>query len=160
MSQKRRSVLITALLLGGVSCPALLRAQSVEGRVNGAITDPTGKMVPGAQVVLKSLDTNAERTTSASDTGTFVIPSLPPGRYSATVSSAGFQQYVIPEFRLQVNESRSFDIRLTVGQVNQTVEVQAAAAALNTTDATIGTVIQHENIVEIPLNGRNFTQLI
>ena len=110
MPKKRRSLLLTALVLSGISSPALLRAQSVEGRVNGAITDPTGKLVPGAQVVLKSLDTNAERTTTATDTGTFVIPSLPPGRYSATVSSPGFQQYVIPEFRLQVNEARTFDI--------------------------------------------------
>ena len=135
-------------------------AQTVEGRINGTVTDSAGKLVPGAQVTLKNLDADVERRITTSETGTFLMPSLPPGRYSLTASSAGFQQYVVPEFRLQVNESRTIDVQLSVGAVTQTVEVQASAATLNTTDSTIGTVVHHQTIVEMPLNGRNFTQLI
>ncbi len=150
------SALISALSVGSGRLPA----QTVEGRVNGTVTDSAGKVAPGVQITLKNLDENAERRVTSSDAGAFVIPSLPPGRYSLTASAQGFQQYVVPEFKLQVNESRTIDVQLTIGAVTQTIEVQAAASALNTTDATIGTVVQHQDIVEIPLNGRNFTSLI
>jgi len=135
-------------------------AQTVEGRINGTVTDAEGKVVPGAQVILKNLGAEVERRSTTSEAGAFVMLSLPPGRYSLTVTSQGFQQYVVSEFRLQVNESRTMDVQLSVGAVTQTIEVQASAATINTTDATIGTVVNHQTIVEMPLNGRNFTQLI
>src|SRR5579883_774032 len=87
-----------------------LPAQTVEGRVNGTVTDSAGKVVPAVAVTLRNLDEGAERRTTSSGAGTFVIPSLPPGRYSLVASAPGFQQYVVPEFRLQVNESRTIDV--------------------------------------------------
>ena len=85
---------------------------------------------------------------------------MPPGRYSLTFTAAGFQTRVVPDLRLQVNEARTIDVELKVGAVSERVEVEATAVAVNRTDATIGTVIQQQEIVEIPLNGRNFAQLI
>ena len=92
--------------------------------------------------------------------GPFVIPTVPPARYTLSVTAEGFQTYVVSEFRLQVAESRTFEIRMQLGQVAEKVEVTAQAVAVNQTDATIGTVIQQQEIVEIPLSGRSFSQLI
>src|SRR4051812_26743767 len=108
------SVRIFALLLASLLA-GLASAQTIQGRVNGTVTDSAGKVIAAAQIVLKNLDAGAERRIASSDSGDFVIPSLPPGRYSLSVNSAGFQQYVIPEFRLQVNESRTIDVQLAVG---------------------------------------------
>jgi Carboxypeptidase regulatory-like domain len=137
-----------------------LQGQTVVGRIDGTVTDQGGAVISGAQVVLESLETQATRRATTSDSGTYVIPSVPLGRYTVTITAAGFQSYVQADVRLQVNQSLTIDARLTVGSTSQTVEVQAATLALNQTDATIGSVIEHQEIVDIPLNGRNFTQLI
>jgi hypothetical protein len=134
-------------------------AQTNLGQVNGTVYDPSSMPVPNATVTLHSLDTGAERQTSASATGSYVILSIPPARYSLKVVAPGFESYVVPEFLLHVNESRTLDANLTVGTVTQTVEVKASPVALNQTDATIGQVIQQQEIVDLPLNGRNFTEL-
>lgn len=160
MSRKGVAIFaLVALALLFLSTPRVL-AQTVEGRINGTVTDAAGSVIPGAEVVLKGLDTGFERKTTTSATGTYFMPSIPPGRYSLTVTMQGFQTYVVPDFRLDVNQARTIDAQLSVGVVTQTVEVKAQAIALNTTDATIGSVIQHQQMVELPLSGRNFTQLI
>jgi hypothetical protein len=130
------------------------------GQVNGRVYDPSGNVVNGAKISLRNLDAEAIRKAVSRETGAFVVLTVPPARYSLTVTAPGFQTYVVPEFRLQVNEARTFDVRMQIGQVAETIEVTATAVAVNKTDATIGTVIQQEEIVEIPLNGRNFAQLI
>jgi len=149
-------VILTALVL--VSAP-MLHAQTVQGQINGTVTDPSGKVVPGAQVALKSLDKNTAQSTTTSTSGVYFLPSVPPGRYSLSITATGFENYVIPEIQLNVNQTRTIDAQLTIGAVVQTVQVQASAVALNTTTANIGTVVQHQEIVELPLDGRNFTQL-
>ncbi|MEO7654003.1 MAG: carboxypeptidase-like regulatory domain-containing protein, partial [Bryobacteraceae bacterium] len=149
MQNKSTRTLKVAALVVASLLPRLTPAQTIQGRVNGTVTDSAGKVVAAAQITLKNLDAGAERRTTSSDVGEFVLPSVQPGRYSLIASAPGFQQYVVPEFRLVVNESRTLDVQLVVGAVTQTVEVQASTVALNTTDATIGTVIQHQNIVEM-----------
>ena len=135
-------------------------AQSNFGQINGTVFDPSGNLISGAKVVIRNLDAEGTREAVSTGNGGFVIPTVPPARYSLTATAPGFQTYVIPDFRLQVNEARTFDVRMQLGQVAETVQVTAQAVAVNQTDATIGTVIQQQEIVEIPLNGRNFAQLI
>ena len=160
-SKARRDIGILLLLLAFVMLPVLkLHAQTNLGQVNGTIYDQTGTVVPRAQIVLSDLDKSAQRQAISSGAGTYVIQSVPPGRYSLTVTMSGFSKYVVPEFRLQVNEARTIDAQLTIGVVTQTVEVKATPVALNQTDATLGEVVQHQEITQIPLNGRNFTQLM
>ena len=137
-----------------------VNGQTVQGQINGTVTDPSGNVIPGAEIALKSLDTNTGRNTVSSASGVYFLPSIPPGRYSLTISAVGFQSFIIPEIDLTVNQSRTIDAQMTIGAVKQTVQVQASAVALDTTTANIGTVVQHQDIVEMPLNGRNFTQLI
>jgi len=147
--------LFSSLLLG---LPAA--AQTNFGQVNGTVYDPSGNLVPNAKVMVRNLDAEGEREAVTSGSGGYAILTVPPGRYSLTVTATGFQTYVVPEFRLQVNEARTIDARLSIGQVAETVEVTASSVVVNQTDATIGTVIQMQEIIEIPLNGRNFAQLI
>jgi hypothetical protein len=134
--------------------------QTVQGQINGTVTDPGGNVIPGASIVLKSLETGVERKSVTSAAGVYFLPSIPPGRYSLSISASGFQPYDIPEILLTVNQSRTVDAQLSIGTMRQTVEVSASPVALDTTTSNIGTVVQHRDIVEIPLNGRNFTQLI
>ena len=138
-----------------------VNGQTVQGQISGTVTDPSGNVVPGAAIVLKSLDTtNAERKTVSEASGVYFLPSIPPGRYSLTISATGFQNFVVPEIDLVVNQFRTVDAQMTIGALVQSVQVQASAVALNTTTANVGTVVQHQDIVEMPLNGRNFTELI
>jgi len=135
-------------------------AQTVEGQINGTVTDNSGSVVSGANVVLKSLDTAAERSTLTAASGVYFLSSVPPGRYSLTVSATGFAQFQISDLTLLVSQARTFDVRLGLGAVTQTVQVNGGGVALNTTEATIGTVVEHRDVVALPLNGRNFTELI
>ncbi len=159
MPGRTRSTLFMLLFVLALLAPKL-HGQTVQGQINGTVTDPSGNVVPGAQILLKSLDRGAEFKTVGSTEGVYFLPSVPPGRYILTVSAAGFRDFVVPEIDLSVNQARTINAQLTIGEVKQSVEVQASAVALNTTTANIGTVVEHQAIVEMPLNGRNFTQLI
>lgn len=160
MSKASRLGTIVAVLIAWLLASSPAPAQTNFGQLNGTIQDQTGNVVPGAQVTLKNLDTGTERQATSSGTGSYVILTVPPARYSLSVTLSGFQTYLVPEFKLQVNESRTIDVQMALGAVTETVEVTASPVAVNRTDATIGTVIQNQEIVEIPLNGRNFAQLI
>lgn len=141
-----------------IAIPA--HAQTVQGQINGTITDASGNAVSGAAITLKNLDTNVERKGESSTSGVYFLSSILPGHYSLTVSAAGFEAYTVSNISLAVNESRTVDVHLVVGAVTETVSVQSGAVALNTTEATIGTVVEHRDVVAMPLNGRNFTELI
>ena len=157
----RRASVVLAMLVVVWSLATLgLHGQTVQGQINGTITDPSGNAVPGAKIVLKSMDTGSERTTVSSASGVYFLSSVPPGTYSLTVSASGFDSHVVSGLALLVNQARTVDAQLVVGAVTQTVEVQGAGVALNTTEATIGTVVGHSDVVAMPLNGRNFTELI
>ncbi len=153
------AVLAALVVVWSLATPGL-HGQTVQGQINGTITDPSGNAVPGAKIVLKSMDTGAERTTVSSASGVYFLSSVPPGTYSLTVSASGFDSNVVSGLTLLVNQARTLDAHLVIGAVTQTVEVQAAGVALDNTEATIGTVVGHQAVVTMPLNGRNFTQLI
>ena len=115
-----------------------VHAQTVEGQINGTVTDNSGSVVSGANVVLKSLDTAAERTTLTAASGVYFLSSVPPGRYSLTVSATGFAQFQISDLTLLVSQARTFDVRLGLGAVTQTVQVNGGGVALNTTKLPLG----------------------
>jgi Carboxypeptidase regulatory-like domain len=135
------------------------QAQTTNGSMNGTVTDPSGSAVPDVQIKVTNKDTGAERTVTSSDTGSYTVPQLPPGTYDVTAQKNGFATENRPNVQLLVNQSATLDFKLSLSSVSETIEVTGAAPQLNTTNATLGDVVQHQQIVDLPLNGRNFTQL-
>src|SRR5262249_6239053 len=100
------------------------------------------------------------RETTTNEVGLYTFPSLVPGMYSVKVEASGFQPMQRNNIELQVQQTARVDFTLVVGATSQTVEVSGAVALLNTDDATLGTVIEHRRITDLPLNGRNFFSLV
>src|SRR6266851_5337556 len=134
-------------------------AQTV-GQVTGLVTDPSGSIVVGATVTVINSQTNVARTTSTNSAGNYAFPALQPGVYNVKAEMQGFQGEVREGVELQVEQIARIDFHLRIGAVTQTVKVAGGAPLLTTESATVGTVIDNDRIVGLPLNGRSFTQLI
>ena len=130
------------------------------GSIGGEARDSTGAVVAGAVVTAVNTGTNASRSAVTNDAGAYAFPSLPPGTYTVKVEKAGFKTVVRNQIELQVQLAARVDFELQIGQVSESVEVRADAALLVTDNATVGTVIENKRIVELPLNGRNYLQLV
>src|SRR5262249_26309008 len=134
-------------------------AQQTTATVTGTVTDPTGALVPGVTITVTNLATNGVRETKSDETGSYTLPFLPAGEYSVTAGAPGFQTQKIDRVTLQVQQTARVDLQLRVGDVAETVNVEAFAVALQTDNATVGTVIDGAKILDPPLNGRNCVQL-
>src|SRR5579871_1623561 len=134
-------------------------AQTV-GQVTGLVTDPSGGVIVGATVTITNSLTNVARTTTTNSDGNYAFPALQPDVYNVKAEMAGFKTEVRKDVELQVEQIARIDFRLEIGATSQTVEVSGGAPLLNTETATVGTVIDNDRIVGLPLNGRSFTQLI
>jgi hypothetical protein len=138
---------------------AQVHAQTTNGLVTGTVTDPSGAVVFGAEINLTNEDTGLQRTTTANESGTYVVPQLPPGTYTVSAKAEGFAIQSRRNVRLDVNQSVTLDFKLTTASVSQTIQVNTAPPLLNTTSATLSSVIGQQETVGLPLNGRQFTQL-
>jgi hypothetical protein len=137
-----------------------LSAQSTElGTIAGRVTDPAGAVIPGVHVKVTSKGTNVVREVISDSQGDFAARSLVPGVYRVEASAPSFAPQVQDNIKLDVSATVSLDFHLTVGQVNQQVEVQAQGALLQTEESSVGTLISNAQILEMPLNGRNFNDL-
>jgi len=153
---------IWRLLIGGCAACLLLFvstsvAQTVTGSITGEVTDPSGAVVPGAQVTALNLSTGVKTTAATNADGVFRIDFLPIGHYQATVTASGFKSEDIPPFSLEVQQTANFNVKLQVGSATTTVNVSAAAPILNTTSPTIGNVFTATTIENMPLNGLDFS---
>ena len=163
MLLSRKNLIIPAmsavlLLMGNVS---LLRSQAVSiASVTGRVTDPSGAVLSGARVTMTAVDTNVTHEAVSDSGGNYNFPSLPIGPYTMTVTAPGFQKYVQTGLRLQVNDALQINVGMKVGEVSQSVQVQADATMVQTQQNGISQVVDQKRIVELPLNGRNPTQLI
>lgn len=157
----RKQILkLTSMLLGILLCTGLLAsAQQITGTVTGIATDPSGAVLAGVKVQLKNLQTNATRDVETDGSGSYSIPFLPAASYSLSATASGFQTHQVEKFVLQVGQTARLDIPLKLGDVTQTVSVSGDAAMLQTESASVGSVITSKQIVDLPLNGRNFVQL-
>lgn len=150
-------LLVSLLIIGAVD----VRAQSVtSAQVTGQVTDSSGAVVPQASITITNVDTAASRKVESNATGAYIIPLLPPGNYRMAVEKEGFQTAEIPGLILQINQSLIQDVGLKVGALSQKVTVEAEVPQLQTTSSNLGQVITARAIVDLPLNGRNFTQLL
>ena len=130
------------------------------GEITGVVTDSSGAVVVGASVTVANPETGVSRTAMTNTAGNYTFPSLLPGIYSVKAEMKGFQAEIHSGIELQVQQVARIDFQLKVGSMAETIEVTGGAPLLNTENATVGTVIENKRIVDLPLNGRNFIQLI
>ena len=157
MKLKQLVVGALAILLFCVALPAQTVSTS---QVSGVVTDQTGAVIGGAQVQMMRTDTNLTRTTVTDANGYYVIPDLSVGPYRLQVSKEGFTTYVQNGIVLQVSSNPVLNATLNVGAQTQQVVVEASASMVETQSNGIGQVVDQQRVVELPLNGRQLTQLI
>src|SRR6187397_2311620 len=131
-------------------------AQGVSG-VTGVVADPTGAVIPGVKVTLLDTKTSRELTTTTNDQGTYTFNNIPPGTgFRLTFTAANFQTFVLNDIALGIARTETHDVKLSAGQVSETVTVTATTeATLNTTDASVGNVISERQIRELPIQLRD-----
>jgi hypothetical protein len=134
--------------------------QTFRGAINGTVTDPTGAAVPGASVTATDTATNIVHSTTATSGGEFEFQDLPLGNYSVAVTASGFQKTTVTNVAVSAGTVFTVPVQLMVGQQATSVEVSAAAVAIDTTTSIESDTIPTTALQDIPLNGRDFTQLI
>jgi hypothetical protein len=134
-------------------------SQTTNGTFRGTVSDQTAAAVPSARIRVTNTETGVWLEAVTNGSGEYVVPNVPPGLYDLKVSLVGFETLEMRGLTLLVNQNATVDLTLKPGSVTQEVTVTAQAPLANTTDATVGTVIGTEPIVQLPLNGRQFTQL-
>jgi len=155
-----RAAAIMVILVFGQGLVSRLAAQISTATVTGTVMDSTGAVVPGANLMLRNVDTHVDRTTSSDSAGRYLILDVRPGRYTLQASAQGFRVAQLEVFKLVVNQTVNFDFKLEVGTMQQVVEVHAVATALQTSTAELGAAVTERAVSDLPLNGRNFTELL
>ena len=144
-------------LLAREVCPC---AQSTVGTILGTVSDPSGAVIAGVNVTVTNTATAISRTVTSDQTGSYKVLRLLPSTYTITAELAGFKKVVLSGITLQVNQDARYDIRMEVGELTQEVSVNAEGVVVQTDDATLGQVVDQQKVVELPLNGSNFMQLV
>ena len=152
------SSLCMALLLAALSY-SVVWAQAT-AQIGGTVKDPTGAVLPGAEIVATQVETGVARNTVSNETGAYVLPNLPVGPYRLEASLPGFRTFVQSGIVLEVNSSPVLNITLAVGQRSEQVEVQANTALVETRSVGVGQTMEFRRILELPLNGRMVAELI
>lgn len=164
MSKLRKFIIAGGLLLLAflmLGTPTTLNAQAVSiASVTGRVVDVSDAVVSNAQVKMTAVDTGTVHNVLTNSDGIYTIPNLPIGAYILEATAPGFQTYVQRGIVLRVNDNVQVNVTLTVGQVDQKVEVEANASMVQTQQNAISQVIDGRRIVDLPLNGRDVTQLI
>ncbi len=150
---------IITLLLTLVSAVAL-QAQTATGEVNGTVTDPNGAAVPGAMVKLINQATKGESEATTNQSGYFTFVNLKPASYTLMVETKGFKKSLTNAFALGVSETVTQNVKLSVGEMSEVVEVTAGSELVQSSSSELGSVINERTVEDLPLNGRNFTQLL
>src|SRR5438128_11225810 len=150
--------IILAMFLLVVTCGDIWGQATAQ--ISGSVKDQSGSALPGVEVTVTQTATGAKRTAVSNETGNYVLASLPLGPYMLEAALPGFKSYVQSGIVLQVDASPTINIVLEVGQVTDQVEVQSNAALVETHSSGLGTVVDNQRVIELPLNGRNVTELV
>ncbi|MDX1978766.1 MAG: TonB-dependent receptor [Bryobacteraceae bacterium] len=152
---KSATVFLSLLICG---LPAA--AQYGRGVILGTVTDPSGGAVPGIRVTARNLATNETREFTTDDAGGYTFTALLAGKYEITAAGGQFKTTNVPDVELRVNSQVRVDVVMQLGALSETVVVQSTAAQLQTNTAAMGTVIDNRTMIELPLNARNFYDLV
>ncbi|HXO45010.1 MAG TPA: TonB-dependent receptor [Candidatus Cybelea sp.] len=143
-----------------VACTSPVWAQSSTGSLTGTVTDPSGGVVSGATVTATNVGTGQTRTTTTDSSGSYKFALLPPGYYSVSFSASGFKTSEVPSILVNVTETPVLDQRLVVGGQATQVTVESTAETIQTQNVTNGEVVGSQEVVDLPLVSRNYTQII
>jgi hypothetical protein len=159
MKRLRASLFVVTLLL---TLPGMALSQTATtGLISGAVTDPTGAVIPGAEVELLNAQTNQSQKQITNETGQYVFSSVSPGVYKISVKMQGFRQAVIPAVKVEVTKTYSINVTLEVGQPVETVEITAGVAVeLQKTDSTVGNVVTGRTLPYFPTVTRQANELL
>jgi Carboxypeptidase regulatory-like domain/TonB dependent receptor-like, beta-barrel len=155
MVRFRSLVCLLAILTAGFGAGA----QQITGSIRGAVQDPSGALVRSASVSARQTETGLTRTTTTDSSGAYILLELPVGHYELQVEAKGFQKYIQQGITLNVNETATIPVHLAVGAESQVLEVNADAQLIQGTVTSLGKTVSEREVLDLPLNGRNFTQL-
>jgi outer membrane receptor protein involved in Fe transport len=157
MSRKSLRVLVLIALAGWST---MVPAQVTTGTILGTVADSSGAVLPGAKIEIMSEGTGAIRTVTSDATGHYIVPTLPVGNYRASASMQGFQTEVRSGISLNIGAQITIDMKLQVGAVTQSVEVTGEAPLVQTQESTVSYLVSGDTLRDLPLNGRDMSQLI
>jgi hypothetical protein len=134
--------------------------QSPNGSISGVVLDPDAKSIPGSEVIVLNDLNGLKYVTSTNNEGIYAVPNLPPGSYRIQVSKVGFKSIIKPDIVLNVQDALSINFTLPIGASSVVVTVEGGAPLVNTTDASVSTVVDRQFAENLPMNGRSFQTLI
>jgi len=151
---------VVVLALTGASPVIAQDVRITRAELSGVITDPAGALVPDVKIVATHSETKFTREVATNSSGIYVLSSLPPGSYVFSAEYSGFRKYVQSGLILAAGDRKVIDIKLEIGEVTNQIEVTAAAPLVNQVDATLGENLEARTVNTVPINGRDFTQLL
>ena len=162
LSARRIGILALSVLILGILPLPQVAAQSgiAAAALNGTVRDQSGAVVPDATITLIESKSGLKLTTRSNSTGNYSLVNISPGEYSVSVSKTGFATEKAPSFPLAVNQTATINFDLKVGSTESTVQVSAGGVEIETSTAELGTVVGTSEVNALPLNGRNFTELL
>lgn len=143
-----------------VATTPCLFSQSTSATLSGLVTDPAGRAIPTADIEIVDDATGIQYAAKTNEVGIYSVSILPPGHYHMQVSKIGFKTVIKPDLVLNVQSALGINFSLPVGATSESITVVASSSLLNTTDASVSTVIDRQFVQNIPLNGRSFQDLI
>ena len=152
-------VRIASLLIPLLAFPLYLIGQSSTS-LHGVVKDPSGAVVPSAKVKLLNPETKFQRETTTNGSGEYQFVQIPPGHYQLTVTAEGFRVYEQSGLEVLVNTPATANVKLAIGNKDESISVTSEAAAINTSDASMGTPFNESQIKALPLEGRNVVDLL
>ncbi len=135
-------------------------AQSTDASISGQVVDPSGRVIPDADIQILNEATGIQYGNKTNNSGIYTVAILPPGQYRVQVSKVGFKTLIKPGITLNVQGSIALNFTLPLGATSESITVESGSSLINTTDATVGTVVDQKFVANMPLNGRSFQDLI
>jgi hypothetical protein len=153
-------LLLVVAALFAFRTPLLMAQSATTGALTGTVTDPTGAVIAGATVTITNLGTEQARTATTDANGSYKFSLIPPGNYSATFSASGFKGLEVPSVTVNVTETDVLNRGLQIGEQTQQVTVKSDTETIQTQNATVGSLVGAKTVTTLPLNSRNYTQVI
>src|SRR5215469_3504453 len=157
--RKAAGILIGLMFFTGLMTPPRANGQVAGGTISGTISDSTGRVISGAEVLIKNVATGVTRNATTNPDGLYTAPNLLPGTYELTYRAAGFKTEIRAGIALTVGATEVMDLTMQIGTALEKIEVNTEAPAVQTTSSDISAVVNATTVRELPLNGRSWTDL-